>query len=45
MRTEKIFLKKIKPEMTDCRVVQIEKIKSEKSIKKKKNANNGSDPE
>lgn len=30
MKNNSIFLKKIKPEMTDCRVIQIERLKNQK---------------
>lgn len=42
MKNEKIFLKKIKPEMTDCRVMQIEKLEKsrENKEKQKKQENN-----
>lgn len=36
MKNEKLFLKKIKPEMTDCRVMQIEKLEKKRKRPKKK---------
>lgn len=38
MKNEKLFLKKIKPEMTDCRVMQIEKFKEDTKNNHDKNS-------